>query len=198
MEKISSFLTEEIIQRGIINSQKKEICKTGIELILSDIINFSLILIIGVFTSSVLYSCMYILLLWSVRRFSGGFHAKTYSVCRTVTIGMYILILLFSKILNSHWIFYTTIFNLVTFITMLIFAPIRHPNKELTSREVQANKLFSLITTLFFSIVSILLVTFGRKEGLIISLTLFAITILMYIGLFTNRREGKGNGKDKQ
>ena len=198
MEKISSFLTEEIIQRGIINSQKKAICKTGIELILADIINFSLILIIGVFTSSVLYSCMYILLLWSVRRFSGGFHAKTYSVCRTVTIGMYILILSFSKILNSHWIFYTTIFNLVTFITMLIFAPIRHPNKELTSREVQANKLFSLITTLFFSIVSILLVTFGRKEGLIISLTLFAITILMYVGLLTNRREGKENGKNKQ
>lgn len=191
LEKISSYLTDEIICRGIINSDKKEICKIGIELILADVTNFSLILVIGFFTDSVLYACMYILLLLTVRRFSGGFHAKTYGVCRMVTIGMYILILCFGKILNVHLVLCSVILNSATVATMLIFAPVRHPNKELTSVEIQANKLFSLLSTLLYSIASIILVALGRKEGLIISLILFAIAILMYVGLFTNGKEVK-------
>lgn len=191
MEKISSYLTDKIICRGIINSDKKEICKIGIELILADITNFSLILMIGCFTSSVLYACIYIILLLTVRQFSGGFHAKTYGICRMVTIGMYILILYFSKILNAYLMLYSVILNFITFATMFAFAPVRHPNKELTPVEIQANKLFSLLSTLLYSIASIILIILGRKEGLVISLSLFAISILMYVGLLTNRKGGQ-------
>ena len=192
METISKRLTEKFIQRGIIEPEKQEIYKTGIELIIADIINISLILAIGFITKSFIYSCIYLIMFWTVRRFSGGFHAKSYAVCRMVFIGTYISIFCVSAIFNN-WLIASVICNIIAITTVLLFAPVRHPNKELSEREKRANKLFALIATLFFTLISIILILFGCKEGLIISLTLLAIAVLMYIGMLTNMKGGKNN-----
>ena len=199
METISLCLTKKCLDRNIITPDKADICKIGIELIVADIINFSIILAIGALTKSLMNSCIYLLLFWSVRRFSGGFHAKTYAVCRAVTIGIFLTILLIDKIVCGNLLLYSIVFNITSFITMLLFAPVRHPNKELTDKEIKANKLFSLVTTIFFASVSIVLVAIERKEGFVISLTLFTITILMYIGMLTNKKkEEKHNVKNQR
>ena len=41
MEKASIFLVNKMLERNIIQAEKREIYKTGIELIFADIINFS-------------------------------------------------------------------------------------------------------------------------------------------------------------
>lgn len=197
MNTLSNYLTEKFIQRSIINPDNHEIYRTGVELILADIINFLLILTVGFISRTFIYSGIYLLIFWTVRRFSGGFHAKTYTVCRIVTVGTYVAVIFVGRVLNIL-IPIAVICNIVTIITMCLFAPVKHPNKELTKREKQANKLFALLTTLFFAIISIVLVYVGRKEGMIISLTLFAITILMYVGMLTNAKGGKNNVKDNR
>ncbi|MCI9085140.1 MAG: accessory gene regulator B family protein [Clostridia bacterium] len=193
MESLASYLCNQCLQRKIIKPEKQEIYRVGFELIIADIINFSLIFICGILTKSFLYSCVYSLLLWFVRRFSGGFHAKTYGVCRVVTVGTYLLVFLVNKFIIEHWLIYALICDAISIVTMIIFAPIRHPNKELTLSEIKANRFFAILTTILFSLLSILLIIFNLKIGLVISLTLLAITVLMYVGLFVNRREGNGN-----
>ena len=140
METISEFLTRQFISRQIINPDKKEIYKTGLKLILADIINFSLVLIIGALTKSFIYSCIYLIMLISIRRFSGGFHAKTYWLCRLVTVGTYVIVWLMSRMVNDYLMLCSIICDLITLVTMFAFAPIRHPNKQLTENEVKANK----------------------------------------------------------
>ena len=197
MESLASYLCNQCLQRKIIKPEKQEIYRVGFELIIADIINFSLIFICGILTKSFLYSCVYSLLLWFVRRFSGGFHAKTYGVCRVVTVGTYLLVFLVNKFIIEHWLIYALICDAISIMTMIIFTPIRHPNKELTLSEIKANRFFAILTTILFSLLSILLIIFNLKIGLVISLTLLAITVLMYIGLFVNRREGNGNENSK-
>lgn len=193
MKNISVFFVEKFIQHKIITPDKRGICKTGIELILSDIINFSLILIMGIITQSFFYSLIYIAELVLIRRFSGGFHARTYTVCRITTVGTYLVIYIMSRYINIYYWIYSMIFGIIDVLSMIFFAPIKHPNKELNETERKANKLFSVITTSGFVVMSIILSICNRKSGLIISLTLFAITILMYLGLLVNR---KGENKD--
>ncbi|MBQ7974564.1 MAG: accessory gene regulator B family protein [Clostridia bacterium] len=188
MEKLAGIITDRLLNQNVIDADKKEIHKTGIELILTDTINFSLILIIGIMIKAVSAACIYLLLFWTVRRFSGGYHAKSYGVCRTVTVGTYIAIVLISKFLAVNQMLVSVVLNIVTAITMMAFAPIRHPNKELTITEIRANKLFSVLTTLFYIALSIILSAFGNKQGLIIAITLFAISVLMYLGLLMNMR----------
>lgn len=198
METLAVKLTEKFIDREIISSDKKETYITGLKLILSDIINFSLIFIIGILTKSFIYSCIYLIVFWTVRKFSGGFHAKAYWICRIVTVGTYILILLVSGMIINYHVIIVPICNIFSVITMIAFAPIRHPNKDLTGKEVKANKLCALLTTLFFTVLSIALAIFDRKEGLVISLTLFAVTVLMYTGLLANgKKGGKYNVKNQ-
>ena len=197
MEMISTFLTKKFIQRGIVEPAKQDIYKTGLELIIADIINILLILTLGFITKSFIYACIYLIMFWTVRRFSGGFHAKTYAVCRIVFIGTYISMICISAVLH-RWLLVSGVCNLIAFATMYLFAPIPHPNKELNSKEKKANKLFAMITTLFCILISIILVLLGCKEGLIISLTLLAITILMYVGMLTNAKGGKNNVKNNR
>lgn len=190
MERTAIYLTKKLVQRNIIDKNNVTIYETGLTLIISDIINFLIIIVIGLITNTFWYSCLYLMMLVIVRRFSGGFHAKTYNRCRLVTAGTYILIILVNELIINHWITYAMFFNVISIITMILFAPIRHPNKELTSTEIKANKLFALITTILSSILSIALIVLNRKTGLVISLILFAITVLMYAGLLTNRKGG--------
>jgi len=195
MEKLSCKFTEILLKRHIIDAEKQYIYKIGFELIFADIINIIIILFIGVIVNTFAYSLIYLALFWTVRRFSGGYHAKTYTVCRTATVGIYILIVILSKIINTGCPWAVIICNVATIITMMLLAPVKHPNKQLTQKEVKANKLFALITSLFFVILSLILINIDRKEGLVISLTLAAIDVLMYIGCCTNRKEGIQNGK---
>lgn len=193
MEIISEFFIRQFINRQLISPDKKEIYKTGLNLIIADIINFTLVLTIGVITKSLINSCIYLIMFWTLRRFSGGFHARTYGVCRLVTLGTYILILLVSNVLNNFLVVSSVICSIITIVTMIVFAPIRHPNKELTENEVKANKLFSVVVTIFYVTISIILTIIGRKEGIVIALVLLAISVLMYIGLYTNGKEVRKN-----
>ena len=192
--KLSIYLTEKLIDKELIDTSKIDIYRTGFELIISDIITSFLIFTAGIVMNEFIYSCIYALIMLIVRKFSGGYHAKTYWLCRTVTVGTFILIVITSRV-NAFNIFVCLAFNIIAVVTMIIFAPIRHPNKQLTENEYKANKVFSVITTLFFSVISIALFFVERKEGLVISLTLLAITALMYVGLLTNREEGVKIGK---
>ena len=134
MEMISTFLIKKFIQRGIVEPAKQDIYKTGLELIIADIINILLILTLGFITKSFIYACIYLIMFWTVRRFSGGFHAKTYAVCRIVFIGTYISMICISAVLH-RWLLVSGVCNLIAFATMYLFAPIPHPNKELNSKE---------------------------------------------------------------
>ncbi len=182
-------LTQKLISQDIINPDYEEIYKTGIKLVLSDILNVALVLFIGVITYSFAYSCIYLITFWTVRRFSGGFHAKTYGFCRVITVGIYILVLLVSRIITQHYIIYTIIFDIITVLTVILYAPIQHQNKELTIVEIKANKLVSILITFLISIVSLISTIFKKEMGIIISLTLFAIAVLMYTALINSRKE---------
>lgn len=191
MEKVSELIVSKLLKNKIIISDKQEIYKTGIMLILADIINFFLVLMIGIITKSFLCSIIYLIVFSQVRKFSGGFHAKTFWLCRIVTVGTYVLIVLTSGLISRNYILITLCCDIFTLITMIVFAPVHHPNKDLTQKEEKANKLFAVLTTSIFTAVSITLVIFSRKEGMVISLILLAISILMYAGMLTNGKEEK-------
>ena len=163
-------------------------------MVLADIINISLVLLIGIFTKSLLYSAVYLAMMMLVRKFSGGFHAKTYWLCRMVTVGTYVLIFLMSIIIHEHKLLLTVIFNAAAFATMLLFAPVQNPNRRLTTAEIKVNKVLALLSTLIFSLASVLLSAKGYNLGFVISIILLAITVMMYAGMAVNGKRGENDG----
>lgn len=82
MEKISNAITDFYIRKNHVPKEKREIYSYGFQLILADIINFSIVILLGVFLGKVIDSILFLITLCSIRQFSGGFHAKTFWLCR--------------------------------------------------------------------------------------------------------------------
>ena len=188
MDKTVSLLLNELLKRKIISAEKADIYKIGLELIVADVINTILIIGVSLITNTFISGCLYMLVFCGVRKFCGGFHAKTYWLCRVVSLFTYIMVIITSSIIKYNWLSIALICDAITIISMVLFAPVRHPNKDLTEKEIKANKLFAILSTMFFSVSSVILILFERKEGLNISLNLLAISILMYIGIIINKR----------
>ena len=196
METVSEMLVKKMTDRGVIVPEKREVYKTGIMLLLADMINFALVLLIGILCGALYESALYLLMMWTVRRFSGGYHAKTYGRCRAVTVGTYILVLISENLISDNFAVIALVCNAFAVVTVFVFSPVRHPNRELTEKERKANRLFAVLATLFFAAVSTVLTLLDRKEGLAISLILLAIAALMYAGMLANGKEGKRHVKD--
>ena len=189
MEKLSIRLTNKFIERGIVEKKDREIYKTGLDLIIADIINFSLIIAAGIIAGDFISSCLYIVTFWSIRKYSGGFHAKSYGVCRVVTVGVFLGVVAAKELITSHLMIYTITFDIITLLTMFWFAPVKHPNKELTETEKKANRLFAILSTSLFCLASVVLSALKIEWGFVISLNLLAIAVLMYVGMAVNFRK---------
>lgn len=188
MENICKNIITFFLKRNIIQDSDANACCMGLKLILSDIINFSIIILLGIFVEKPLYGVIYLCTFCGVRKFSGGFHAKTFFVCRMSMIGTFLTTIALFYLLSEFAKCISVLCVIFAIYTMLRFSPIIHPNRLLTKAEIKANKFVSVLSTCICSIISILLVSIEYNEGLYWALVLFAIAVLMYVGRIVNSR----------
>ena len=185
---INTVVTDILAKHGVIDEKEKYIYETGIELIISDIINIFLILIACVVTNTILYSIIYLTVFPLIRVFSGGYHAKTYMKCRSMTVGIYLLIILVNNIMQKYIFIFSVLSSIISMITVICFAPVKHPNRQINRTETAANKFFAVLITFLLSILSVFLTLFNIREGVIISLTMLSVAFLIPIGIVANKR----------
>ena len=99
MEKLSVAIVDYCIRHSKIKSEKREIYIYGFMLIFADIINFSLVILIGLCLKKFTESVLFLITLCGLRQYSGGFHAKTFVVCRLSRILTYIVVTLVTSFL---------------------------------------------------------------------------------------------------
>ena len=190
MEKLSIVLTNYYIKNQRIPDEKRDIYIYGFKLIFADIINFGIILSLGLFMDKLNEGIVFLITFCHVRQYSGGFHAKTFFVCRLAMMITFISAMLVVAFLKTQifTIVSVVIANVISVIGISFFAPIENVNKRLSLRIKRINKMKSIIISSGFSLISILLVVFDIKaEGITISVTLFAVFVLMIVGLITTR-----------
>lgn len=161
----------------------------GIELIISSIISTSLIMIIGILTHTFIECLIYMLVFSLIRIYTGGYHSMTYLRCNIVSVLSYIAVFLsiyfFSDIFSIPLVMVSG--YVVSIIMAIVFAPVKHENKELTKSEEKKYKWISLVMiTLFYSVCTILYYIFGIKQTLIIFPTCITIDIAMLVSIIKN------------
>ena len=194
MDRISNAITDFYIRKNYIPSDKKDIYCYGFKLIIADIINFLMVLFFGALLGMAVESVAFLLTLCGIRIFSGGFHAETFWLCRLSMLITFAFVMLFSYILsnsiyeeNAVWII-----NCICVIIIGVLAPVKHPNKSLTQKQVKRNKLSAIIIALIMAAISIMMVNAGIYTGIIMSVTLISVAVLMVIALIV-QRGGKDN-----
>lgn len=186
MDILSNMITDFYIRKKYVPEEKREIYCYGFKLILSDIINFSIIILLGIIFGKLFESIIFLVTLCSVRQFSGGFHAKTFWMCRMAMMITFLCVITVAYLLLKvvcYNIWFISILDMLSVVLIAILAPVKYSNKLLSEQQRKKNKMKAIIASFILSVISIILIAAGRAEGVTISITLAAVVILMIIGI---------------
>lgn len=189
MEHISKRIANFYASKNIIKCDEKEAYQYGIYLILNDIVTFSIIILISIILWKFRYSVEFLTVFCFTRAYCGGYHATKAYICRLTMIITFLMVIILSYLLGniSKWLLY--IILICSFSLSIPFIPVKHPNKELTSELKKKGRVKGTLAFVIFSLFSVFVFKFYEaRDGVIIALTLSAVSALVIIGVIINER----------
>lgn len=192
IEKISKRILEYLLQSEVIEDTKevKDYYQYGIEITVSSLLGFTLVLLVGCLFGSFLESLVFLLCFTPLRQFTGGYHAKTYFSCNLTFSLSFATMLLFYHLTKEYMTTYAGL--IIMFSCCVIFfseCPIENENKPLSEKKKKVHKALSIIFGAGYGIVGIALMSFSNKIGVMILYTMVLITILIIIAIFQGLRK---------
>lgn len=177
----------------------KEVYKYGIELTISSVLGTLMIIITGIISGYVIEAFIFMIILSSIRFFTGGYHANTYLMCNAITLIAiifslisYLLIksMLSSAVLVS--VMLTVMLSLV--ITIIWLCPIENKNKLIPQEDRLKFKIISLVMVLIITFVCIFLyVQIDFEQVLIMIPTMIVVNISILAEIKNNKKRGVRN-----
>lgn len=135
MNCLADYLTRQLINSKIIEEEQKEEYLYGFEKILGKVLNYTTMIIISIYYDVLVSGIIFMVVFFSLRERTGGYHMKTAFRCYLGTVGSFLLVIrvavpvIIGKILVYSGIMITSI------IVIFLFAPINHPNLMLSELE---------------------------------------------------------------
>ena len=189
MRYLSQKIAELYVKRNIINPDYKEVYRSGVELILNEVFTFLLVFLISLFLGKFRYSVEFLSAFCLTRIYCGGFHAKTVFVCRSTMITVFLSVVGISYYVDRVSVVAVGIVLALSFLIMLPFIPVKHPNKTLTKEQISKNRIRGIFLYLLFSAISVVVyLFFSKQDGFVICLSLCAVSALTIVGTIVNNR----------
>ena len=183
---IAEKITMHLEANNAFKSEDRAIYRYGIQQGLSIMLNLSTTLLLGIVTGMIWESIIFLAAYMLLRRYAGGFHAKTPARCYIYSSAMVLFALLGIK-----YVFDSILISICMFIVgsliIFLFSPIEDKNKPLDAAEqlvYQKRTRFYLIVEV---VLDITMMSLGFKmlyEP--ISISLFCIGILVALGKVKN------------
>lgn len=192
LQRVSDRLTDLLLEKGIIKNDDREIYIYGLLAMFSTVINFFLVLAIGVIAGLFIETLMYLLGFALLRSYCGGYHAKTQLGCAIGFTFIYGLSMLVLRALPADYSRYFSIISGgICLIFIFIFAPIEHKNRIFIGNEYKKFRLISrLVALVYFIVICIIAMFFDRYmfAALIISLVMLSVSFVLAIALVLYER----------
>ena len=185
MEKFSSKLIEFFVSNDLIKNEDKEIYKYAVNIILSSLIHIATVMIIGLCFNLFIEGLVFYFSFIAIRKFAGGYHAKTPVRCYLFSFASNIIILCLVKWLssiNTLFIFIFIIFELLCVVLILLISPLDTENNPLTGQEKKMYRMLTSIITILIFIISSLCFFKGYRNigsSMICGVVMSALVLLM-------------------
>lgn len=133
-----------MILNNMIDKNEKELFIYGIELIISNISSIFIVLLLGILFHKLIEAITLLILLWILRYYAGGYHAKTMLRCSCITILTFLLFVIYLNIFSSSS-------NLLMWFFIILIYIFKIPN----NLDIQINK------RIYFKTINLILLVMG-------------------------------------
>ena len=178
LSKTANYLARRLLNNNVIKEDSFDIYVYGFELLISFLFSTLLVIASGIIIGKLLETLAFLVVFIFLRSYSGGYHAKKYSICTIVTLGVYAAVILLSSFINVNVVSYLLL-GIVGFILLFLWAPIENPNKEITNKRKIIYKWISILLFVIFLVVGILFIQIYPQISNTVFFTLCADIILM-------------------
>lgn len=153
-------LTDQFVRDGVVTPEDAEIVRYGLEALTDNILAFLLTALVGFFYGSLLSGIVLWMLSFPLRKYAGGYHAKTKVRCYLISVGM--LVVAFALLYQPAY-HPAVHFILVTISGSYIFmnAPVDHENKVLDATERRVYRKRTRIALIVESFLFVMVWMFG-------------------------------------
>lgn len=191
VHRLSKMIADFLLHKNVIPETEIDIYIYGYETVILGIIDFFIVLAVGLIFNKLITMLIFFAMFISVRLYTGGYHANTVLKCKVVFISICISLVFLSEFKFPYYLHILIMF--LYLITSFFLAPIENHNKPLTSEEQTKYRRISIAMSLFWSVAAVFSYFFAIKICTTITITAFFITLLMIIGEY-----GKGGKINEQ
>ena len=177
-----SFLSQRVVEyalkRNAIKSEDKELYLFAYQLLIANIITVISLLIISLIFGYVVETLIFIVFLFPLRIYAGGFHQRTQELCYISTVVAYTIVLTFVKFATS---LLSPLVCILAFLSssgiIILLAPLEDPNKPLSTEECRKYKITTLITLTIELVLFALAVFFNFNLDTLIFMALAPVVV---------------------
>lgn len=186
--KIAEAITTSCVRKKIIKVDKRSIYRYGFELLISFFINLICFVIVAVISRRFLETFIFVLAFASLRRYTGGYHAKTHIGCyglTTFSLVIYLVLLQYTP--YSYQLMFIRFNLMVYWFAIFFIAPVTSDQKPINAIQLSHIKEHMWIVSVTVTILCVI-GTLSSK-GLNLSYMLSLVSILVAISIFATSRE---------
>lgn len=163
--RVSAMFTKWLLNSGAISENDRELYEYAAYSFLFSLLPLCLVVILGCITGMVVEGILMILPFILIRKFSGGFHLKSSTIClvsSTLLLSLFLLII--KTVTTKESIIIFTCFVIASSIQVFLCSPIDNEARKLNKREFSAFKKVARTMSAMFLILYIGLLFFGQVQ----------------------------------
>lgn len=190
IEKISQSVVAFICRNMQVDDEMAEVYKYGIEIIVSSLINFLLILISSLILGDLLAGIVFMTLFVLLRSYTGGYHAETYLRCNIAFICTYLATYVIAQAISvvEHNIVITVVALVLAYIPIWIFAPVKNRHKYLSEEKICFSRVVSAIVYFLSTLIAMILCINNIWYGYLLAITDISISLLVMVEVFMQKK----------
>lgn len=184
---VTDKIVEQLTISGIIQSEKKEIYRYGINQLLDNLFSIITFLTISILLKSIMIALVFLMAYFPLRVYAGGFHASTAFRCWILSSGLLTAVLLIVNYVSTPPIWYD-LFACLSIGVIVIMTPVEDSNKPLDEMEIRVYKKRGVIVLTLEILVFILFRYFHldiAAESL--AMAWISLSILLLLGNIKNK-----------
>lgn len=190
MDRLSQSIVTFICRNMQVDDEMAEVYKYGIEIFVSSLVNFLLIVISSLILSDLLAGIVFMTLFILLRSYTGGYHAETYLRCNIAFICTYLATYVIAQAISvmEHNIVITGAVLVLAYIPIWIFAPVKNRHKYLSEEKIRFSRVVSAVVYFLSALVAMILCLNNVWYGYLLALTDISISLLVMVEVFMQKK----------